>query len=165
MYNVLASSHFPPFSFFYWYYQIKNTWCLVQSSAPSSLFSETCQQITFSTLWQIKMYCLIGFLSPTAAALGKKKWWNSHVTMVTCFFLYIFLLEDERPHGEDYPGWLHHDLQPDPNWDNPPPEAHQTCGPREADGLYVHGRPRTQWLDICKTALKPSDLHLLFGVY
>lgn len=63
--------------------------------------------------------------------------------MVTYFFFKIFLLEDERPHGEDYPWWLHHDLWPDPDWDNPLPETPQTCGSREADDLYFHGRPRT----------------------
>lgn len=104
------------------------------------------------------LYCLIGFLSPTAAALVRK-WWNCHVVMVTyvsyffLFSLYFFLLEDERPNGEDYPEWLHHNLWLDPDWNNPLPEAPQTRGPGEADGLYINGRPHT-WCSYLQDSTK-----------
>lgn len=81
------------------------------------------------------------FPPPHSCGLGK--WWNTRVTMVTCFFLYISLLEDKRPHGENNPGWIHHNLQPDPNRDNALPEAPQTCRPGEAGGLFIHGRAQT----------------------
>lgn len=81
-----------------------------------------------------------------------------HVAMVTCFFFYIFLSEDKGPYGEDNPGWLHHGLQLDPSWDNTLPEAGQTCGPGEADGLHVYGTL------LSAVAPWPCDLHLLLFV-
>lgn len=149
------------FFFFECFIHVKKT--LVYGSLPSSLFSlerwVTCQQITFSNSLADQNVPFDRFLSPTAAALEKKMMKQSchHGNMF--LFLYIFLSEDKRPHGDDYPGWLHHDLQPDPNWDNPLPEAPQTCGPGEADGLYFHGRPTTQcsYLHNCTRALWPTS--------
>lgn len=73
--NGLTLFYQKSFPFFTDTIMSKRHWFLFPSLAPSLLFSEerweTCHPITFATLWQIKMYCLIGFLSSTAAALEK----------------------------------------------------------------------------------------------
>lgn len=142
---------------------LKRHWFLVPSSTPSPLFFEGEKRdlVTDYFLNSLADQNVLfdRFSQPHGCSLGRK-WWNTSVVIVTCFSLYMFLFEDKRPHGEDYPEWLHHDLWPDPNWDNPLPEAPQTCGPGEADGLYFHGRPQTterSYLQDSTKALWPTS--------
>lgn len=70
----------------------------------------------------------------------------------------ISVFEDERPHGDDYSGWLHGNLCCDPRRDNPLPDAPQACWPREADDLHFHGRP---WTTQCSDTQPPRPVSLL----
>lgn len=114
--------------------------------AYSPTFSEgswnPCKRLLFQLFSTSE--CSDRFSWPHSCGLRGMKWWDPYVAMVSCFFWCIFPLKDERPFGDDYPERLHPDLQPDPSWDNPLPEAPQSCGSGEADGLYFHGESSTR---------------------